>query len=82
MNNQSSIDSSQENEGISKLSYVVRAVLLNAWPLGIVLATFEFFPFEVKNPLNQPNPLAYVVIWSLVGIVVGLYNFRRQKSKA
>ena len=82
MNNKSSIDSSHEEEGISKLSYVVRAVLLNAWPLGIVLATFEFFPFEVKNPLNQPNPLVYIVIWTVVGIIVGLYNFGRQKSKA
>ena len=77
MDNQPSSSISTDQSGRSKLTYVVRSVFLTAWPLALVFATFEFFPFEMHNPLNHPNPFAYVVIWTFIGVVVGLFNWNR-----
>jgi len=58
--------------------YVIKSVVFIAWPLALFVATFDFFPFEVHNPLEHPNPVAFILIWTIVGIVIGSSNWRRQ----
>ena len=62
------------------LKYIAQRVFLVAWPLAIFFATFSLFPLGMKNPLEHPNPMGYMVVWTVIGVVLGLSRWRRSKA--
>ncbi len=68
------------NSGI--IYYVARSVILIGWPLALFFATVNFFPFELHNPLNHPNPVTYIVIWTVTGAIFGISSWRRKAKSS
>jgi hypothetical protein len=66
---------------VTATPFLLRAVLLQAYPLAAFFAVVRFFPFEITSPLDRvDNPLSYMVVWTALGLLVGFGRWRAARQ--
>jgi hypothetical protein len=52
--------------------YLVRGILLRAYPLAAFFGAVSFFPFGFHNPLERVgNRIGYLLVWTVIGVLWG-----------
>jgi hypothetical protein len=54
------------------IKFVVRSVLFVAWPLAYLFTAIRF-----DSVLDHPNLVTYLVIWTLIGVFLGIGNWQK-----